>query len=143
MKASFVRGEPGALDLHPTKGANRHTTVRFAAPRTAPVLKLDHFFWGCFDKELYGVLVREPIAAANSVLEVFVETVIVFDHRSSATLCGHSVAAHRVYLANDCHAERRIGLSDGYGRAESCSTTADDYDVMPKAHVGRRPCPCK
>ena len=107
------------------------------------MLKLNHFLWGCFDKELYGVLVREPIAAPNSVLEVFIKTVIVFDHSSSPTLGGYSVTAHRVYLANHCHAERRIGLSDGYGRAESCSTTADDYDVMPKAHVGLRPYPCE
>ena len=57
MKASLVRGEPGALDLHSTEGTDRNLSVRQPAPRAAPVLQLQHLVGCLFDEELHRVLI--------------------------------------------------------------------------------------
>ena len=98
VEARFVGREPGPLDLHAAEGAYVHVTVRRAAPRAAPVLELDQLARRLFDKVFDDVLLAQPVATADGVVEVIVEAIGRFFHTSGAAFGSHGVATHRVHL---------------------------------------------
>jgi hypothetical protein len=74
------------------------------------VLQLDEFPGRLVDEVLDGVLVAQPVAATDGVVEVLLQTVVGLDHTGGATLSRTSVAAHRVDLRDQRDAQLRIGL---------------------------------
>ena len=66
VEAGLVRGEPGALLLHPAERADRDLAVRLPAPRAAPVLELEQLARRLVHERLDRVLVAEPVAARRS-----------------------------------------------------------------------------
>jgi hypothetical protein len=76
VEAGLVGGEPGALDLHAAEGAHVDVAVVLAAPRTAPVLELDHLRRALRDEEVHDVLLAQPVAAGDRVVEVLLQAVV-------------------------------------------------------------------
>ena len=60
------------------------------------------------DERLDGVLVAQPVAAGDGVVDVLVEGVALGDHAGGTALGRHRVAAHRVDLRDDGHVESRV-----------------------------------
>ncbi|KFB74201.1 MAG: hypothetical protein AW09_000512 [Candidatus Accumulibacter phosphatis] len=75
VKAGLVGGKPGALDLHATKRAHVDVAVRRPAPRAAPVLELRQFLGALRHEVLDHILFAQPVATANSIVEVILEAV--------------------------------------------------------------------
>src|SRR5215475_10765410 len=133
MEAGLVRGEPGAKLLHATERPHRDVPVRLATPGTAPVLEPDQLA-GCFgDEGLDSLLVAQPIPARDSVVGMLLEAVARPDDPGRPTLSRHGMAAHRVDLRGDRHAQPRVGLRDGDGRTQPSSAAAHYQNVMTGA----------
>jgi len=112
VKAALVRGVPCSLLLHAAEGPYRDRAVILPGPGTAPVFEL-HQFTGCLaDEILHHLLVTQPVAPADGVVEMhFKRIVSALDARCTA-FCRTGVAAHRVNLRNQRHFEVRIRLGD-------------------------------
>ena len=130
MKARLIRGVPGALDLHAAERPDRHVPGIFPAPGTAPVLQLNKFARGLVHEHLHGVLVGQPVGAADGVVDVMFAGVVSFDHSGHAPLGSHSVAAHGVDLGHQADGEVGVGFDDGHGGAQSGAAGPDDDDVV-------------
>ena len=140
MEAGLVGGEPGAFDLHAAERPHRDAAVGFAAPGTAPVLQLQQFQRRGVDEQLDGILVAEPVAAGDGVVEMVVQAVVVLDDAGRAAFGGHGVAAHRIDLGDQRKREGRIGLGDRDGGAQAGAAGAHDRDVDFN-HVHEAPFP--
>ena len=134
VEAGLVGREPGAHLLHAAEGAHRHPAVRLPAPRAAPVLELQELARRLVDERLDGVLVAQPVAPGDRVVDVLVEGVALCDHPGRAALGRHRVAAHGVDLRHDGHVEPRFGLGDGDARPGGRPRRR-----RPGARRGRRP----
>ena len=119
VEAGLVGGEPRAPLLHAAERAHGHVAVRLTAPRTTPVLELQQLARCLVDEHLDGVLVAEPVAAGDRVVDVLVEAVVRRDRPRGAALGGDAVAAHRVDLGHHRHVERRIGLRHRDGSTQA------------------------
>ena len=119
VEAGLVGGEPGALDLHAAERAHVHVAVVLAAPRAAPVLHLHHLPVRVGDEILDDVLLAQPVAAADGVVEMMLEAVVRQRHRRRAAFGGHGMAAHRVDLGYQGDGQRRVGL----GNRDRCPQT--------------------
>jgi hypothetical protein len=73
VESALVGRKPGALDFHPAERPHVDVAVRLAAPGTAPVLELHHFFGAVRDEIIDDVLVAEPIAARDGIVEMVLE----------------------------------------------------------------------
>ena len=100
MKTSLVCCIPGSFDFHATERSYGNLTVRFAAPRTSPVLDTRQLSRCFVDEQLDRVLVTEPVPAGDRIVKVIIETVVVLDDSGRATLGSNSVAAHRIHLGD-------------------------------------------
>jgi len=98
VEAGAVGGEPGALDLHATEGADVDVAVGFAAPGAAPVLQLHHFGGATGDEVVDDILLAQPIAAGDGVVEVVLQAVVALHDAGRAALGRHGMAAHREHL---------------------------------------------
>ena len=116
VKTGLIRSEPGPLDFHATEGAHVDMAVRLAAPRASPVLHLHKFIVGVVDEVLDNILLAQPVTARHGIVEVGVEAVVRLRDRGGAALRRHGVAAHRINLRNQRHAQRGIRLGDRDGR---------------------------
>jgi hypothetical protein len=86
--------------------------------RTATEPSASRFHLRSFlDEVLDAVLVREPVAAADGVVEVQIEAVVRLGHAGRAAFRRAGVAAHRVDLRNQRNAQCRIGLCQRNRRA--------------------------
>jgi hypothetical protein len=130
MKASLVRGEPGAELLHAAERPHRDVPVRLAAPRAAPVLEPDQLPRGFGDEGLDGRLIAQPVPAGDGVVGVLLQAVARPDDPGRPALGRDGVAAHRVDLGDDRHAQPRVGLRDGDGGAQSGPAAAYHQNVM-------------
>ena len=81
VEAGLVRGEPGAHLLHAAERADRDVPVRLPAPRAAPVLELEQLARSLVDERLDRVLVAEPVAAGDGVVDVLLDGVVLGDRR--------------------------------------------------------------
>ena len=130
VEAGLVRGEPGAHLLHAAERPHRDVPVGFAAPGAAPVLEPKQLPGGFGDERLDGLLVAQPVPAGDSVVGMPLEAVGWPDDSGRPALGRHRVAAHRVNLRGDRHAQPRISLCDRDGGAQSGPTAAYHQDVM-------------
>ena len=117
VEAGLVGGEPRPHLLHPAEGPHGDAAVGLAAPRAAPVLQPEHLLGGLPDERLDGVLVAQPVAPGDGVVGVLVQAVSGLDHRGRPPLRRDGVAAHGIDLGDHGHAQLRIHLGDGDGRA--------------------------
>ena len=76
VEAAAVGGEPGARGFHAAEVADVDAAVVLAAPRTAPLLELDHLFGTVLDEIFDHVLFTEPVTAGDGVVEVVVQAVV-------------------------------------------------------------------
>ena len=86
------------------------------------------------DEQLDRVLVAQPVAAGDGVVEMIVQAVVVLDHAGSAALGGHRVAAHRIDLREQRDPQRRIGL-DRRDRSAQAGAAGADNDDVGRDHV--------
>ena len=77
VETRLVGGIPGSLHLHAAERSHRDVTVRLAAPRAAPMFHLGQFAGRFLDKQINRILVAQPIATGNGIVEMVVEAVIV------------------------------------------------------------------
>ncbi len=70
----------------PPNGRTATRAVWLAAPRAAPVLQLHQLLRRFVDEELDRVLVGQPVAAGDRVVEMLVEAVVRLDHAGRAAL---------------------------------------------------------
>ena len=130
VEAGLVRGEPGAHLFHAAERPHRDVPVRFAAPGAAPALEPEQFPGGFGDERLDGLLVAQPVPAGDGVVGMLLEAVGSPDDSGRPALGRHRVAAHRVDLRDDRHAQPRVSLRDGDGGAQSGPTAAYHQDVI-------------
>ena len=81
------------------------------------------------DEQLDRVLIAQPVAARDGVVEMVVEAVVVLDHPGSAAFGGDRVAAHRVDLREQRDPQRRIRLDRRDRSAHAGAASADNDDV--------------
>ena len=93
------------------------------------MLQLHQLFRDLVDEQLDGILVGQPVAAPDSVVEVIIEAVVLFHHPGRAAFGGAGVAAHRVDLREQRYGKLRVGFGDGDRRPQARSAGADDDDV--------------
>ncbi len=75
------------------------------------------------------VLVAEPVAARDRVVEVFRQAVVGTHARRGAALRRHRVAAHRHDLGDERHAQAGIAFRGGNRGAQAGAAAADDHHV--------------
>ena len=129
VEAGLVGGEPGALDLHAAEGAHVGVAVRLAAPRAAPVLHLHHLLVRVGDEVLDHVLLAQPVAAGDGVVEMMFQAVVRLRHRGRAAFRRHRVAAHRIDLGDERDGQRRIRFGNRDRGAQARAAGADDRDI--------------
>ena len=132
---------------------NARTATRpfgLPAPGAAPVLELEELARCLVDERLDRVLVAEPVAPGDRVVDVLLDGVVVRDHASGAALGGHRVAAHGIDLRHHGDVESGLGLGDRDGRAEAGRAAADqeyvvvgDHGVITHPGVPRRRALCR
>ena len=76
VEASLVGGEPRALDLHAAERSHVDVAVILAAPRAAPVLELHHLFGAVGDEVVDDILLTQPVAAGDRVVEMMLQAVV-------------------------------------------------------------------
>ena len=130
VETGLVRGEPGALHLHPAEEAGIDAAVVQATPGAAPVLELDHLFCAVLDEILHRVLIAQPVTTRNGIVEVVVDRIVGTDHAGRAALGRHGVAAHRHHLRDQCHGQPGIGLV-GRDRGPQSGPPAPYDDDIP------------
>src|SRR5438093_5813283 len=138
VETGLIGGKPGPLDLHAAEGPNGNVSVGIPAPRTTPVFQLDHLGRRFLDEKLDGILVGQPVGAGDGVLGVVVEAVVRLDHRGRPTFGRDGMAAHRINLGDDPHAQRGILLADSDGGTQARTTTPNDENIVTQeVHVDR------
>ena len=129
MEAAAVGCEPGPLDFHAAEGADIDVAVGLAVPGTAPMLELDHLRRAAADEELDHVLLAQPVAAVNGVVEVVVERVVRPDHARRAALRRNRMAAHRQDFRNERDGEGRVRLGGCDGGPQARPARPDNQDI--------------
>ena len=102
VEAGLVRGEPRAGAAHASEAADVDVALRGAAPRATPPFELVHLGGGVLHEVLDGVLVAQPVAAGDGVVEVRLRRVLRVDDARGPALGGHRVRPHRVDLRDQC-----------------------------------------
>src|SRR4051812_11247947 len=117
MEAGLIVNELGALDFHCAEWKDRHLHVEVTTERKTPMLHLRELERSRVDEQLDRVLVTQPVAAGDRVVEVKIHAVVVLDHPGGAAFGGNRMAAHGIDLGKQRHLERRIGLGGRNGSA--------------------------
>jgi len=129
VEAGLVGGIPGSLHLHAAERTHGDAPVRLAAPRAAPMFHAGKFPRRLPDEQVDRVLIAQPVAAGDGVVEVVVEAVLVLGDAGSPALGGDGVAAHGIDLGQQRDPKTGVCLGDGNGGPETGATGADDDDV--------------
>ncbi|MNJ68295.1 hypothetical protein D3C77_645320 [compost metagenome] len=114
VEAGFIGGKPGTFNLHATKAAHVDRTVWLTAPRATPLLQLGHFTWAAVNKVVDHVLLTQPVATGNGVLEVIVVAVVILSDCGGAPFGGYRVATHWIYFRYQRDFQLGIGFRGGY-----------------------------
>ncbi len=130
VEAGLVGGEPRAHLLHSAERTNGDTAVGQAAPGASPMLEPQQFVGHFVDEGLDHVLVAEPIAARDGVVDVLLDGVVVTDYAGGAAFGRDRVAAHRVNLRDHRDIELRIGFGDSDSGAESGAAATDQQNIV-------------
>ena len=130
VEARLVGGVPGAFDLHSAERPDRDVPRVLPAPGAAPVLQLDELARGLVDEDFDGVLISQPVGAADGVVDVVFAGVVGLDDGGHAPLGGHGVAAHGVDLGHQANGEIGTGFHNRHCGAQPGPTGADDDDVV-------------
>ena len=113
VEAGFIGGKPRPLDLHAPEGADVDFSFRRTAPWASPVFKLCQLN-GCLLDEIFdNILLAQPVAAADSVVEVVVQVIFFLLDACRAAFGGYGMAAHRIDFRYQCDFQCGIGLGDG------------------------------
>ncbi len=129
VKTRLVCSEPGTLDFHAAERPHRHRTVRFAVPGTAPVLQLEQLLGRLVDEIFDGILVAQPVTAADRIVKVLLETVVRFDHPRRPALRRAGMAAHRINLGDQCNANFGIRFGQCDGSAQTRAPRSDNGNI--------------
>jgi hypothetical protein len=129
VEAGLVGGEPGALDLHAAEGAHVDMAVGRAAPRAAPVFELGHLFVAVGDEVLDHVLLAQPVAATDGVVEVILEAVASDSLTPPAAFGGDRVAAHRDRPSRPARSSGRGSDSPRRSLRAARAAAADDHYI--------------
>ena len=129
VKAAAVGGEPGARGFHAAEVADVDAAVVLAAPRTAPLLELDHLFGTVLHEVFDDILLAEPVATGDGVVEVVVEAVVVADDAGGAPFGHDGVRAHGNDLGDQGDGQARVVFGGSDGSAQSGAATAQYDDV--------------
>src|SRR5262249_31587447 len=81
-------------------------------------------------KGLYGILVREPVAAGNRVVGVLIQAVARLDNGGGTAFRRNRVTAHGVNLGNHRHIEFRIDFGHRNDRAKTRAATANEQYIV-------------
>ena len=81
------------------------------------------------DEVVDHVLVAEPVAAGDRVVEVVLEAVVGARDAGRAAFRRHGVAAHRHHLGDERDGQPRIVRGGGQRGAQPCAAAADHDDV--------------
>jgi hypothetical protein len=93
------------------------------------VLQPEHLLGSFLDEGFDGVLIAQPVAAADRVVDVVLQRVVALDDGRRPALGGHRVRSHRVDLGDQRDAQAGVGLGGGDGGADAGGAAADDQDV--------------
>jgi hypothetical protein len=63
---------------------------------------------------IHHVLLTQPVASGNGILEVKIEAVMILRHSGRTAFGRHGVAAHRVHFRNQRDIQVGIGFRCGY-----------------------------
>ena len=96
MEAGLIGGKPRTFDFHPPEAAHVDATVRTAAPRTSPLLKLGHFRGAVVDKVIDDILLAEPVATGDGVVKMVLKAVMILCNGSRTSLGRNGMAAHGI-----------------------------------------------
>ena len=96
MEAGFVSGKPGTLDFHAAKASDVDRPVRATAPRAAPLLKLSHFARTMFNEIVHHILLAQPVAACDRVVEMILKTVMILCNGRRTAFGGDGMTTHRI-----------------------------------------------
>ncbi len=129
VEAALVGGVPGAFLFHAAERPHGDRAVVLAAPGAAPVLQLHQFERRLLDEVLHHVLVAQPVAAADGVVEVHLQRIVGALDAGRAALGCAGVAAHRVDLGDQRDLQVRVGLGNGDRRPEAGAAGADDDHI--------------
>ena len=100
------------------------------------MLQLDHFVGGVVDEVLDHVLLTQPVATGDGVVEVVFEGVVITDDACGATFGGHCVAAHRIDLGNQGDFQLRVGFCNGDCGTQATATGTDDGNIgLDNIHI--------
>ena len=132
MESALVGREPGTLDLHPAERPHVDVAVNLSAPWTAPVFELHHFLSAVRNEIIDYVLVAQPVAAGDGVVEMIIERIVGLYHGSGATLGRNRMAAHWVDLRDQRDREPGVGFCGGNRRPKARPASADNGDISLK-----------
>jgi hypothetical protein len=90
------------------------------------MLHLGHFLAGLIDEQFYRILIAHPVAADNSIVDMVLKGIIIFDDGRRSPLCRNGVAAHGIDFAH--HGDIQIGIRFAYGDGGSESGAATTYN---------------
>ena len=130
VEAGLVCRVPRALELHPPEWPDRDVAVGLAAPGTAPALEPDHLLRRLRHERLDGVLVAQPVSAADGVVGVRLQAILRLHDRGRPALGHNRVAAHRIDLGDDADAQVGIGLGNGDRCPQPRTPAADHQNVV-------------
>ena len=81
---------------------------------------------GCFLHQIIdGILVAQPIAAADRVVEMMVETVVGLDNAGRTAFRRAGMTAHRIDLGYEADCQCGIGLCKRNGRPQPAEVQLD------------------
>src|SRR5262245_1499463 len=110
VEAGFIGGKPCPFLFHSAERPHSDVPVRFAAPGTTPVFKLQELFWGGLNEKLHRVLVAHPVAAGDGAVGMLVECIAGLDHTGCAALGRNRMASHRIDFGDYGYIEFGIKL---------------------------------
>ncbi len=90
---------------------------------------LHHLFVRVGYEVFDDILLAQPVAAADGIVEMVVEAVVGPRHAGGPAFRGHGVAAHRVDLGDQRDFQCRIGLGNRDRRPQTRATRANNRYV--------------
>src|SRR5579864_9157049 len=130
VEAGLVGGKPRAHLSHSSERTDCYTPVGLAAPGASPMFEPQQFVGHFVDEGLDHVLVAEPIAARDGVVDVLLDSVVIADYTGGAAFGRDRVAAHRVDLRDHRDIELGIALGDSDSGAESGAAATNQENIV-------------
>ena len=100
------------------------------------MFELEQFFSGVSHEVVNNILFAQPVTTGNGVFKMLFKGIVFTNYTSSTTFCGHGVAAHWVYLGNQCNLSGWILFCNSNSCSETSTTCTNYGDVgLNNLHV--------